>query len=487
MTGPRSDEAVPGVAPTGRRATTGQTAGLRRNTIRWPQVAVLSVAGCGPASVIALNLQFMGQFAGTALVLAFVLVWPGILLLVNTFAEFSRRIQTSGGLYTWNSHAWGTNVGFIYGWTFIGSYMVLSAAGFVVFGGWMEQWFTDDLQIPVPWWGFTIVALAYVTFFALRGLAQSMHAALALLGLEILILVALAITIAVKGPAGNISFGVAPFQLDGVQASGLALAMVYAILAHVGIEEGATLGAETEDAKSAIPRGLFIAAVVLPTFYIVIAYFIVYGYGIDAMSAFGGDAAPLQTIAIRYWGTLGLALVVLATGTSILAFSQTVFISGSRVLYTLGRTGVFPRWVGAVSSRSTPRNGIVVMLLATLILGIPLALIAGPFAVWGYYGFLISIAFMVSYILTNIGLILYTRRIGEFRFVRHGVLGVLGSIVFLYPLYKTVWPPQPGVYSALPYIYLSWIGLGAAFLLVMRRRRPVALQEMDKFFQEERG
>lgn len=64
-----------------------EEASLRRGAIDWKQVGILTVAGCGPASVIALNLQFMGQFAGAALVLAFVLVWPGILLLVNTGRE----------------------------------------------------------------------------------------------------------------------------------------------------------------------------------------------------------------------------------------------------------------------------------------------------------------------------------------------------------------------------------------------------------------
>jgi amino acid transporter len=146
---------------------------LRRGAINWKQVAVLSVAGCGPASVIALNLQFMGQFAGAALVLAFLLVWPGILLLVNTFAEFSKKLPTSGGLYTWNSKAWGSNVGFVYGWMFIGAYLVFSAAGFAVFGGWVEEWLKTQFELTVPWWIFTFLALSYVSVLAYLGITQS--------------------------------------------------------------------------------------------------------------------------------------------------------------------------------------------------------------------------------------------------------------------------------------------------------------------------
>jgi amino acid transporter len=460
---------------------------LRRGAINWKQVAVLSVAGCGPASVIALNLQFMGQFAGAALVLAFVLVWPGILLLVNTFAEFSKRLPTSGGLYTWNSKAWGANVGFVYGWMFIGAYLVFSAAGFAVFGGWVEEWLNTQFGVSVPWWIFTFLALAYVSTLAYLGITQSLHAALALLGFEMVVLLALGIWIFISGPQSGGNFGLTPFQVSSAGALGLGgvgLAMTYAVLSHVGIEEGATLGMEVKEPKRQIPLGLWVAAVVVPAFYIFVAYAMVYGYGIDKMTEFGEDPAPLQTIANSYWGEFGLAIVVLATLSSILAFSQTAFLAGARVLYTLGREGVLPRRLGTVSARQTPLAGIAVMAVLSMALGVPLAFLVGPFNVWGYFGFLISIAFLVSYIFTNFGLIRYMRRIGEFRWFRHGVLGLLGSIVFLYPLYKTVWPLQTGIYGALPFVFLAWIVVGVGLLFFTLRKRPEVMERIGTSLAE---
>jgi amino acid transporter len=470
----------PGTAPTDDPITTpGATQGsLRSNAIDWKQVAILSIAGCGPASVIALNLQFMGAFAGSALVLAFVIVWPGILLLVNTFAEFSKRLPTSGGLYTWNSRAWGKNVGFVYGWTFIGAYMVFSAAGFAVFGGWVEQWLDNQFDISLPWWMFTALALIYVTGLAYLGITQSLHAALTLLAIEVVVLLALALYILIGGPADGSSLGIEPFTPGAAGTmgwAGIGLAMTYGVLSHVGIEEGATLGQEVKDPKRGIPKGLWIAAVLVPVFYVLVSYAIVYGYGINDMKAFGEDPAPLQTIASKYWGELGLAVVVIATLSSILAFSQTAFIAGARVLYTLGREGVLPTWLGGVSRRSTPHRAIFVMGVVSIALGVPLAFITGPFNVWGYFGFLISIAFLVSYIMTNAGMIRFMLMIGEFHWFRHGVLGVVGSLIFVYPLYKTVWPLADGIYGVLPFVYLGWIALGVLFLLYTRSQRPGVL------------
>lgn len=456
-------------------AQVSEQATLRRGAIGWKQVAILSVAGCGPASVIALNLQFMGQFAGAALVLAFVLVWPGILLLVNTFAEFSKRLPTSGGLYTWNSKAWGPNMGFVYGWMFIGAYLVFSAAGFAVFGGWVEKWLATQFSVHVPWWVFTFVALAYVSTLAYLGITQSLHAALALLGFEMVVLIALALWIFVAGPKSGGGFGVTPLNVSSAGSLGLGgvgLAMTYGVLSHVGIEEGATLGLEVRNPRRGIPRGLWVAAIVVPVFYVVIAYAMVYGYGIDRMGAFGKDPAPLQTIAQTYWGQVGLAVVVLASVSSILAFSQTAFIAGARVLYTLGREHVLPHKLSRVSKRQTPGVAIAVMGVLSMVLGVPLAFMVGPFNVWGYFGFLISIAFLVSYIFTNLGMVKYVRSIGEFHWFRHGVLGIVGSVVFVYPLYKTVWPLQSGIYGALPFVYLGWIVVGVLLLAHTLRTRP---------------
>jgi amino acid transporter len=467
-------------------------AGLRRDAINWKHVAILSVAGCGPASVVALNLQFMGQFAGAALVLAFVIVWPGVLLLVNTFAEFSKRLPSSGGLYTWNAKAWGPNVGFVYGWVFLGSYLVFSAAGFAVFGGWVEQYLQTEFDVSIPWWIFTGMGLVYVTALAYRGIQQTLHAAIALVGFEMVVLLALAITILVAGGgevsgAGHAALTFDPFKPSAAGAAGwtgIGLGMTYAVLSHVGIEEGSTLGHEVKDPRTGIPRGLWIAAVIVPGFYVFTAYAMVHGYGVDNMKAFAEDAAPLQTLAKSYWGSIGLSIVVIATISSILAFSQTAFTAGARVLYTMGREGMLPGWLGAISPRRTPHHAIAFMCVSSITLGVPLALLTAPFDVWGYFGFLISIAFLVSYIVTNLALIKYTRSIGEFQFVRHGVLPLLGAVVFAYPLYRTVWPLPPGVYGVLPFVYLGWIALGVVVLLHARARRPDMLERIGTSLAE---
>jgi amino acid transporter len=455
--------------------------GLQRNAVTWRKVAILSVAGAGPAASSALNLQFMSATAGAALVLAFVLAWPGILILGHSFAEFSRRIASAGGIYTWNAQTWGSHFGFVYGWITIGAYLVLTGAGFVIFGGWMHDWLQSQFSVNVPWILFTAAGMVLVTVLAVRGITQTLEATLALLGLEVVLLLALGIWMLIDGgPSGLSTLPFKPSSASG-GFSAIGLAMTFAVLSHIGIEEGATLGEETQQANRALPKGLLAAAVAVPLFYIFLSYAMVTGYGVHRMGAFANDTAPLQTLAKHFWGSFGLAVISLATGSSILAFTQSAFVACNRVIYTLGREGMLPRACGRISKRHTPVTAIFITLALALALGVPLGFDVGPFKVWGDYGLLISIGFLILYLFTNLALAKFAWQQGEFSWLRHGLLGLIGAVLFVYPLYRTVIPLPSGVLGAMPFIFLGWVAIGGALLLHARARRPHIIPRVGSY------
>lgn len=477
-----SEASISGDA-TARTPDTGEPRGtLQRNSLNWRHVTLLSLAGCGPAASVALNLQFMGQFAGLAFVFAFMLVWPAILVFMNSLAEFSRHVHSAGGLYAYNLRTWGPKFGFVYGWTFMGAYMVLAAAGFAVFGGWLAEWLASQFSVFIPWWLLTVVALAAVTTLSVLGITESMRTSLVLVGISVLVILVLALWIVFTGGdsqgAGFSAQPLVPAGAGSLGWAGIGLAMTYGVLSHAGIEEGTTLSEEVKEPHKNVRRGLWAVALILPAFYIFVSYAMVHGYGIARIEEFGQDPAPLQTVALHYWGEVGLGVVVIAAIISILGFSQAGFLAGTRVLFTLGRDHVLPVWLGRSSARHTPANASLAMGAVCVILGIPLGLIVGPFNVWGYFGFLVGIFFLVSYIITNVALIVFARREGFFRPIRHGVLPAIAAVMFAYPLYSSVWPIPPGEYGILPLVYLAWVLLGVILLGITIRRRPHVLERM---------
>jgi amino acid transporter len=122
----------------------------KHTSVDWKHVAIVSIAGLGPASGSALNLQLIAQFAGVAFPLAMAAAAVAVLAMIYVFYQFAKRISSSGGLYSWSARAWGTSTGFVYGWTFVGAYFVFAASGFSVFGAEFHDFLSSELHVHLP-------------------------------------------------------------------------------------------------------------------------------------------------------------------------------------------------------------------------------------------------------------------------------------------------------------------------------------------------
>jgi amino acid transporter len=465
-----------GGAPT----VTREGGGLRRDVLSARHVAIMAMAATGPAAVIALNYGPMASFAGPGFVLSFVLTLVAVLLLTNALVQFSHRYPSAGSLYTWGVRAFGKNFGFVFGWLFAGSYILLAAAGFVVLGGWGEDWVKTTFDLTIPWWIWSLVGVAYVAFLAYRGIQVSTRSMLILLAFEMAVMAVLAVWMLIS--AGTDAFTLLPFRPSAAGSGGFAaigLAMTFGILSCVGIEEATTVAEETKQSRVAVARGVLLAAIVIPSFYIVTSYAMVVGLGPENLTGIPADAVPLQDAAVEFWGSgFGLSLVTVAVLSSILAFSQTGFNAGVRVLYALGREGLLPRGLGRTDRRYlTPYVSIVGLAVVIALLGWPLAAAVGPFNVWAYFGFGVSIMFLIVYLVVNLALIMDTRRsyATQFNGWTHGVVPIVGALAMAYPLYRVVFPLPPSPFPAIALLVLAWIVLGAIVLLVLRASRPDAI------------
>lgn len=455
--------------------------GLKRNSVSAVQVAVVSMAACGPAAGIALTVPAMSGFAGEALVFALLLTLGVIVMLTNTFVEFSKRIPSAGSLLAWNSAGLGSNFGFVFGWFFVGGYLLIAATGLSAFGGFAHDYFKGSLSIDLPWWIFSAVCATYVIVLAWRGVAQTVESALVLLAFEVGVVLLLVISLLI---AGDVNFSTAPLDPGSAPDgwAGVGLAMSFGVLAMVGYEEAATLAEEAKDSRRSVARGLWMAGVAMPLFFLVVGYVLVASYG--PIDKFAADPLAAQTLATRVWHSFGgiISVVVIMSAA---AFSQTAFNAGMRVIYSLGRVRLLPpAFARTHPTHKTPTAAIVLFAAFVLPAAFVASAFVGPLQLFAYYGFMTAIAFLVVYALTNVALAVFVRRHdpGEFSPLRHVLVPLVAMAGVLYPLYRTVHPLPDAPYPALTLVVVGWAAIGVALLLYVRSSRKADVDEVARAF-----
>jgi amino acid transporter len=455
--------------------------GLKRNAVPPRVVAITSMAAAGPAASIALALPVMVSFAGRAAIFALLVTLVAMAALTNTFAEFAKRIPSAGSLFAWNSAGLGSNFGFVFGWFFVACYFIIAAQGFSVFGGFLSEYLDTALSIHVEWWLLSAVCMVYTLAFAWRGISISAEASLILLAFEVGVLVVLAAWLLISGHSQPSMSVFNPDNSPGGWAA-IGLAISFGIVGLAGFEEAATLGEEAQDPRRSVGRGLFTAVIFLQLFFILVGWILIEAYP-GGVGAFAEDEGAIQTMATEVWHSFGGIITVILIS-SVLAFTLTAFNAGVRVIYSLSRVGVLPKALGKTGRFNTPEWAIALLGAVTIPLCFALGAAKGPIGAFAYYGFMVSVAFAIVYLLTNFALINYIRKFTphEFSFVRHALIPLVAVVGVGYALYRTVNPLPPPPLNNLPWVIAGWAVLGILVLIYLRVSKKADVDDVGKAF-----
>ena len=157
-------------------------------------------------------------------------------------------------------------------------------------------------------------------------------------GIEIVIMVALAITGFLDPGPGGFSF--APLNPANAPAgSGLFTAIVFSIFAFSGWEAVAPLAEESKNPRRNVPIGLIASVVILTVYFVIAVWGYLVGIGVDNVAGIpDAEAFPVFTLATDLWGGAWV-LVLFALLNSVFAVSIACFNGGTRTWYAMGRSG----------------------------------------------------------------------------------------------------------------------------------------------------
>jgi amino acid transporter len=487
-------------------STEGQSSGavarLEKDAIGLAPVLFQSITHMAPAAAVAFSIIFAVTYAGGATPLAVLLALVACLFVAISIGQLAKHLPSAGGLYTYNARALHPTVGYFVAWGFMLAEPLVAPLLYLIFGNVISVFLNSHFNTPTWLWA-PLAAVAGIGVWALvyRGVRLSTEAGVVLGAFEIVVFLALAITLIVAAGSNNT---LAVFSPSTGNSSGLGsvfAGMVYTVLAFIGFEASVPLAEETRDPRRTIPRAVLLSCVLIGVFYLICYYGAIVYFGpnvaADAKNGFfafnGGD--PWDGLASKVWGPFSI-LVLIAIVNSAFANSNAGANAATRVGYALGRVGILPRALAKVHPRyKTPYVAVHVQgalgIAVALILGFALG---GPLNAFALLGTIATIIIVIIYILTNLSnIVFYTReKRSEMNPILNVVVPALGIIIFVPVLIAAFGIDFGGLGIAsltspanyAPWCVLAWLAIGVVVFFYLNGSAPGRIQETANTFLE---
>src|SRR5215472_8775921 len=326
---------------------------LSPETLRRGQLGLFGVIMPGLAQVApAFNLFFttgvMVALAGASAPLIFLISMVGMGATASSLAQFAGVYPSAGSFITYITKAIGTKVAVAIGVITVLGYIIAFGGIYIFVGSYIVQNVLGDPHI----WGITqIVTIIYgvlVVAPVVVGLKFGVRVTVALYVFEVILLLALSVTILAKGGASGLSS--TPFSWPGGKSQDVLLAFSLAVLAFGGFEAAAPLAEETRDPRRNVPLAVLGAVIVSGIIYVLGSYALVTAFGVGRASALAADPNPFHTAAKAFIGFVAplITWVFLSSVTSsyVAANTQT-----SRVIFAGARGGLWSQLLAGINPR----------------------------------------------------------------------------------------------------------------------------------------
>jgi len=451
---------------------------LRRNSLGLPELVFQGVTHIAPATNIVFTFPIIALQAGPDMPLSFLLSTIVCFFIGNTVSQFSRYMPSSGGYYSFATRGLGSRNGFMATWSYL-VYEILGAAGCTGFLGYlMSDMLKAQFHVNVPWWSLALATSALVWVLTHRGVQISARITALLGGLEMLIMLVLAIAFLIHpGPGSTylapLNPSSSPHHFGGILAG-----MVFSILALSGFEAPAPLAQEARLPGKFIGQAIMLSLGSIGIFYIFTSYASAIGWGTGNMAAFASNSNPYYVLGHTLWGA-GWWFVVLAIINSAVGVGLSCTNAASRVMYTMGRAGTLPASFGRIHpSHRTPTFAIAFVQASGIASILLVGFLLQPDTIFGFLETIATLAVIILYAMANLALTLYMRRERRAKCSvwQHVVVPWIATLALLPVLFVTVYPEPAWPYNLTPYLFVLSLFAGFAYMLWRESRNPGALR-----------
>lgn len=402
----------------------------------------LGVGTIVSTSIFTLPGEVAAMHTGPAVAISFLLAAVVAGLVAFAYAEMSAAMPFAGSAYSWINVVFGEFFGWIAGWALLAEYFIaLAFVGSGLSANFRALIAPLGLKLPASLSNafgtdggivdlVSVVVIALVAALISRGVSRAAQVENVLVVLKVFaVLLFIVVGLTALHAANYVPFVPkyhettnGPF--GGWQGIYAGVSMIF--LSYIGFDSIAANSAEAINPQKTMPRGILGSLVIAVVLFVAVSLVLV---GMLPYSKYANSAEPVG-LALRAAGHGGVATVV-QTIAVVGMFTALIGMSmaGSRLIYSFGRDGMLPKWLGKLDKSNRPNRALWTLTIVGILIG--------AFFPFAFLSQLISAGTLIAFMFVSIGIYPLRRREGKdindpaFKVPLYPVLPALGFLASL--------------------------------------------------------
>ncbi|NIG62993.1 MAG: APC family permease [Serratia symbiotica] len=343
-------------------ATPAQRSQLR-NALTLVPVVMMGLAYLQPMTIFD-TFGIVSGLTGGHVATAYVFALLAVLFTALSYGKLVRKFPSAGSAYTYAQKTISPHVGFMVGWSSLLDYLFMPMINILLAKIYLEAIFPG-----APSWIFVAALVGLMTFFNLRGikLVANLNTIIVVVQMAIMIVfLGLVINGIYYGQGAGTLLSSRPFWSGNAHVVPIITGATILCFSFLGFDGISSLSEETKDAERVIPRAIFLTALIGGLIFIVVSYFVQLYF--PDISRFKDPDASQSEIMLYVAGKLFQSVILLISSMTVLASGMAAHAGVSRLMYVMGRDGVFPtRLFGYVHPKwRTPAFNVLLVGVITL-------------------------------------------------------------------------------------------------------------------------
>ena len=290
---------------------------------------------------------------------AYIFATIAILFTAVSYGKLVRRFPSAGSAYTYAQKSISPHVGFMVGWSSLLDYLFMPMINIL-----LAKSYFESLLPGIPSWIFVVLLVLFMTVTNLKGIKTVANFNSIIVVLQIAVMVAI-VGLIIYGVSHGIGAGTLtstkPFWSSDAHVVPMITGATILCFSFLGFDGLSSLSEETKDAERTIPRAIFLTAFIGGVLFVAVSYFLQLYF--PDISRFKDPDSSQPEIMLYVAGRTFQFGILIFSCVTVLASGMAAHAGVSRLMYVMGRDGVFPnRFFGHISHKwSTPTYNVLLV------------------------------------------------------------------------------------------------------------------------------